>query len=186
VVSGLDPRRTFLELLDPALLPAEVVAAIRRFRFRGSSGKVNLALAELPEFEGLPPRGAYLRGAVSISPSVDYLERAYDDAKYGEFSREPYLDVVIPSMIDPGMAPPGRHVMSCFVQYAPYRLNGGWNDARREAFGDAVVDTLARYAPNLKRAIVGRQVLTPADIERITGLRATSSRASSRSTSSSF
>ncbi len=170
VVSGLDPRRTFLELVDPKLLPEEVVQAIHRFKFRGSSGKVNLALSELPDFSCLPGVGPHLRGAVSISPSVDYLERAYDDAKYGEFSREPYLDVVIPSMIDPGMAPPGKHVMSCFVQYAPYHLNGGWNDARREAFGDAVVNTLARYAPNLKSAIIGRQVLTPADIERITGL----------------
>jgi phytoene dehydrogenase-like protein len=110
------------------------------------------------------------RGAISISPSVAYLERAYDDAKYGEFSRNPYMDIVIPSMIDPGMAPPGKHVMSVFVQYAPYNLNGGWNDERREAFGDAVVNTISRYAPNFKSLILGRQVLTPADIERITGL----------------
>jgi phytoene dehydrogenase-like protein len=101
---------------------------------------------------------------------MEYLERAYDDAKYGEFSRNPYMDIVIPSMIDPGMAPPGKHVMSIFVQYAPYQLNGGWTDAKREAFGDAVVDTLARYAPNIKSRILHRQVLTPADIERITGL----------------
>jgi phytoene dehydrogenase-like protein len=101
---------------------------------------------------------------------MEYVERAYDDAKYGEFSRNPYMDVVIPSLIDPGMAPPGRHVMSCFVQYAPYNVNGGWTDAKREAFGDAVVNTLSRYAPNLKSLILHRQVLTPADIERITGL----------------
>ena len=170
VVSGLDPRRTFLDLLEPGLLPDEVVEAVGRFKFRGSSGKVNLALSELPDFTCLPGRGPHLRGAISISPSLDYLERAYDDAKYGEFSRHPYMDIVIPSMIDPGMAPPGKHVMSIFVQYAPYRLNGGWSDARREAFGDAVVDTVVRHAPNLKRAIIGRQVLTPADIERITGL----------------
>ncbi len=170
VVSGLDPRRTFLELLDPALLPDEVVAAVRRFKFRGSSGKVNLALSALPDFSCLPGVGPHLRGAISLSPSIDYLERAYDDAKYGEFSREPYLDVVIPSMIDPGMAPPGQHVLSAFVQYAPYHLHGGWTDARREAFGDAVVETLSRHAPNLKAAIIGRQVLTPADIETITGL----------------
>jgi phytoene dehydrogenase-like protein len=170
VVSGLDPRRTFLDLLEPGLLPEEVIEAVSRFKFRGSSGKVNLALSELPDFSCLPGAGPHLRGAISISPGVDYLERAYDDAKYGEFSRAPYMDVVIPSMIDPGMAPPGKHVMSCFVQYAPYHLNGGWNDAKREAFGDTVIDTLARYAPNLKRAIIGRQVLTPADIEQITGL----------------
>jgi phytoene dehydrogenase-like protein len=170
VVSGLDPRRTFLDLVEPGLLPDEVVEAVGRFKFRGSSGKVNLALSELPDFTCLPGAGPHLRGAISMSPSLDYLERAYDDAKYGEFSRHPYMDIVIPSMIDPGMAPSGKHVMSIFVQYAPYKLNGGWTDARREAFGDAVVDTVARHAPNLKRAIIGRQVLTPADIERITGL----------------
>ena len=170
VVSGADPRRTFLELVGAAHLPADFVEAIRRYRFRGSSGKVNLALAELPDFTCLPGSGPHLRGAISVSPSIDYLERAYDDAKYGEFSRRPYLDVVIPSLIDPAMAPPGRHVMSIFAQYAPYHLNGGWTDARREAFGDAVVDTLAEYAPNLKSAILHRQVITPADIERTVGL----------------
>lgn len=170
VVSGLDPRRTFLELVEPEHLPDDLVAAVRRFRFRGSSGKVNLALSELPDFTCLPGRGPHLRGAISISPSLDYLERAYDDAKYRRFSQAPYMDVVIPSMIDPGMAPPGRHVMSIFVQYAPYDVEGGWTDERREAFGDAVIATLARYAPNLPGAILHRQVLTPLDIERITGL----------------
>jgi phytoene dehydrogenase-like protein len=169
-VSSLDPRRTFLELLDPEQLPSELVADVGRLRFRGSSGKVNLALSELPNFTCLPGVGPHLRGAVSISPSIDYLERAYDDAKYGQFSQRPYMDMVIPSMIDPDMAPPGKHVMSIFVQYAPYGLAGGWNDERREAFGDAVVDTVAEFAPNIKSAIIGRQVLTPWDIEEITGL----------------
>jgi len=131
---------------------------------------VNLALAEPPSFSCLPGPGDHLRGAISISPSVEYLERAYDDAKYGEISRRPYMDIIIPSMIDPAMAPPGKHVMSIFVQYAPYHVNGGWNDARREALGDAVIDTLAEYAPNLKSVILHRQVITPADIERIVGL----------------
>jgi len=170
VVSSLDPRRTFLELLEPAELPDELVAAVRRFRFRGSSGKVNLALSELPRFTALPDDGRHLRGAMAIAPSVDYLERAYDDAKYGEFSRRPFLDIVLPSVIDPTMAPPGRHVMSIFVQYAPYHRKGGWDDASREAFGDAVVETLAEYAPNVPSAILHRQVLTPADIEAVTGL----------------
>ncbi len=170
VVSSLDPNLTFLKLLDPRELPDDLVQGVRQFRFRGSSGKVNLALSELPNFTCMPGRGPHLRGAISISPSIDYLERAYDDAKYGEFSRRPYMDVIIPSMIDPNMAPPGRHVMSCFVQYAPYQLNGGWNDAKREAFGDAVVDTLAEYAPNLKSAILHRQVVTPKDIEDMVGL----------------
>ena len=170
VISGLDPRLTFTKLLDAKSLPAPLVDGVRRYKFRGSSGKVNLALSGLPDFTCLPGMGPHLRGAISVSPSLEYLERAYDDAKYGEFSRHPYMDVVIPSMIDPQMAPPGKHVMSIFVQYAPYRLNGGWNDARREAFGDAVVKTLARYAPNLESLILHRQVLTPDDIERITGL----------------
>ncbi|HZN55755.1 MAG TPA: NAD(P)/FAD-dependent oxidoreductase [Candidatus Polarisedimenticolaceae bacterium] len=170
VVSGLDPRLTFTRLVDPRSLPDDLVDGVRRYKFRGSSGKVNLALSGLPSFTCLPGNGPHLRGAISISPTLAYLERAYDDAKYGEFSRHPYMDVVIPSMIDPGMAPPGRHVMSIFVQYAPHDLNGGWNDAKREAFGDAVVETLARYAPNLKSLILHRQVLTPDDIERITGL----------------
>lgn len=170
VISSLDARRTYLELLQPQELPEEVVRQVRRIRYRGSSGKVNLALSELPNFICLPGGGPHLRGAISISPSVDYLERAYDDAKYGAFSRRPYMDIVIPSLLDPNMAPPGRHVMSIFVQYAPYHLEGGWTDERREAFGDAVIDTLSEYAPNLKSAILHRQVLTPLDIERTLGL----------------
>ncbi len=170
VVSGLDPRRTFLSLVDEADLPQDFVRSIRRYRSVGSSGKVNLALSELPNFTCLPGDGDHLRGAMSISPSVDYLERAYDDAKYGEFSSRPYMDVIIPSLIDPGMAPPGKHVMSCFVQYAPFKLNGGWNDEKREAFGDTVIDTLSEYAPNLRSAIIHRQVLTPQDMEDEFGL----------------
>jgi phytoene dehydrogenase-like protein len=170
VVSGLDPRRTFLGLLEPRELPDELVAAVKRFKFRGSSGKVNLALSEPPNFTCMPGDGPHLRGAVSISPSIDYLERAYDDAKYGAFSRKPYMDIILPSMIDPGMAPPGQHVMSIFVQYAPYSIDGGWTAPKREAFGDAVIDTLSEYAPNLKGAILHRQVITPWDIEQVTGL----------------
>jgi len=170
VVSGADPRRTFLGLVGEEHLPEEFAGAIRRYRFRGSSAKVNLALAEPPRFTCMPQPGPHLRGAISISPSVDYLERAYDDAKYGEISRRPYMDIIMPSMLDPAMAPPGKHVMSIFVQYAPYHLNGGWNDTRREQLGDTVVNTLAEYAPNLKSAILHRQVITPADIERIVGL----------------
>jgi phytoene dehydrogenase-like protein len=170
VVSGLDPRRTFLGLVDETELPQDFVRAIRRYRSMGSSGKVNLALSELPNFTCLPGHGDHLRGAISISPSQDYLERAYDDAKYGEFSSRPYMDVIIPSLIDPGMAPPGNHVMSCFVQYAPFNLNGGWNDEKREAFGDAVVTTLSEYAPNLPDAIIHRQVVTPQDMQDVFGL----------------
>ena len=170
IASNADPRRTFLDLVGESHLPAAFVDDIRRLRFRGASAKVNLALAELPSFTCMPGSGPHLRGAISISPSVDYLERAYDEAKYGEFSRRPYMDIIIPSAIAPGMAPPGRHVMSIFAQYAPYHLNGGWTAARREAFGDAVIDTLSEYAPNLKGAILHRQVVTPTDIEQTIGL----------------
>ncbi len=170
VVSALDPKRTFLQMVEPKDLPDDFVDAIRRFKIRGSSGKVNLSLSELPDFTCLPGVGPHLRGAISISPSVDYLERAYDDAKYGGFSRRPYMDIILPSMIDPGMAPPGKHVMSIFVQYAPSDLDGGWDETKREQFGDAVVETLAQYAPNLPGAILHRQVLTPWDIDRKMGL----------------
>ncbi len=169
-ISGADPQRTFMQFVGAQHLPNELVDGIKRFRFRGTSAKVNLALSEAPNFTCMPGIGAHLRGAISISPSVDYLERAYDDAKYGEFSRRPYMDIILPSMIDPGMAPPGQHVMSIFAQYAPYDLKGGWTDAKREAFGDTVIDTLAEYAPNIKSSILHRQVITPADIERMIGL----------------
>jgi phytoene dehydrogenase-like protein len=144
---------------------------VRRYKFRGSSGKVNLALDGLPDFPSLPGPGEHLRGAISISPSVEWMERAYDDAKYGRFSRRPYVDVVIPTLVDPSLAPPGKHVMSCFVQYAPYHLeDGGWDEATREAFGDTVVETLATFAPNLPSLILHRQVLSPKDIEERFGL----------------
>lgn len=170
VVSSLDPKRTFLQLVDASLLPGELVTAIQRFNIRGSSAKVNLALAAAPELACLPGNGPHLRGAISLSPSIDYLERAYDDAKYGRFSRRPYIDVIIPSLIDPEMAPPGKHVMSCFVQYAPYHLREGTWEQQREALGDTVVETLAEYMPNLKDIILHRQVMTPWDIEQTTGL----------------
>ena len=121
-------------------------------------------------FTCLPGQGHHLRGAISISPSYDHLEKAYDDAKYGNFSQAPYMDIIFPSVLDPEMAPPGKHVMSCFVQYAPYHIKGGWDDQKRDAFGNAVINTLACYAPNIKDIILHRQVLTPADIESTFGL----------------
>jgi phytoene dehydrogenase-like protein len=166
VASSIDPRLTFLHLLDSSALPDDFVSDVRRYKFRGSSGKVNLALDALPDFTSLPGPGAHLHGAISISPSMDYMERAYDDAKYGRFSRRPYIDMVIPSLSDPTVAPPGKHVMSCFVQYAPYHLAEGTWDEQREAFGDTVIDTIAEYAPNIRNIIHGRQVLTPLDLER--------------------
>ncbi len=170
VFSSIDPRQTFLKMIGIEHLPVDFVEDIRRYKFRGSSGKVNLALDGLPEFTALPGQGAHLRGAISISPGVDYMERAYDQAKYGSYSRRPYIDVVIPSLTDPSVAPPGKHVMSCFVQYAPYDLREGSWDDHREAFGDTVIDTISEHAPNLKRHILHRQVLTPLDLEREFGL----------------
>ena len=170
VSSSVDPNLTFLKLMESKELPGEFVEEVRRYKYRGSSGKVNLALDALPDFTCLPGPGSHLRGAVSISPSLEYMERAYDDAKYGDFSRRPYIDIVIPSLTDPSVAPPGKHVLSCFVQYAPFKLKEGNWDQKREAFGDAVIDTIAQYAPNLKDIIIGRQVLTPLDIEQLIGL----------------
>jgi phytoene dehydrogenase-like protein len=170
VSSSVDPHLTFERFLEPRDLPGEFLTEVKRYKFRGSSGKVNLALDALPDFTCLPGPGAHLRGAISISPAVEYMERAYDDAKYGRYSRRPYIDIVIPSLTDPSVAPPGKHVLSCFVQYAPYKLAEGNWDEQREAFGDNVVNTLAEYAPNLKKIIIGRQVLTPLDLERQFGL----------------
>src|ERR1700681_1840637 len=170
ISSSVDPHLTFEKFLEPSELPADFLEGVRRYKFRGSSGKVNLALDALPNFKCFPGPGAHLRGAISISPSMEYMERAYDDAKYGHFSRKPYIDMVIPSLTDPSVAPPGKHVLSCFVQYAPYKLaEGNWDD-QREAFGDTVVDTIAEHAPNIKKVIVARQVLTPLDLEREFGL----------------
>jgi phytoene dehydrogenase-like protein len=170
VVSSVDPHRTFLKLLESGSLPASFLEQVKRYKLRGSSGKVNLALDGLPDFTCLPGPGAHLRGAISISPSVEYMERAYDEAKHGDYSKRPYLDVVIPSLTDPSVAPPGKHVLSCFVQYAPYALREGNWDQKREALGDAVVNTLSEFAPNLKQLILHRQVLTPLDLEREWGL----------------
>jgi phytoene dehydrogenase-like protein len=170
VSSSVDPHLTFEEFLEPSELPADFLEGVRRYKYRGSSGKVNLALDGLPDFKCMPGHGAHLRGAISISPSIEYMERAYDDAKYGHFSRRPYIDMVIPSLTDPSVAPPGKHVLSCFVQYAPYKLAQGTWDDQREAFGDTVIDTIAEHAPNIKKIITGRQILTPLDLEREFGL----------------
>jgi phytoene dehydrogenase-like protein len=171
-LSSLDPQQTFVRLLPSGLLDGSFLAEVARYRYRGSSGKVNLALDGLPEFTCLPGEGDHLRGAISFSPSIDYMERAYDDAKSGRFSRRPYIDIVIPTLVDPSMAPPGKHVMSCFVQYAPYHLAEGdeWDDGRRDAFGETVVDTIAERAPNIRELILHAQVLTPKDIEHRFGL----------------
>jgi phytoene dehydrogenase-like protein len=171
VSSSVDPRMTFVKMIEKGNLPDDFLEEINRYKFRGSSGKVNLALDALPNFKAMPGPGAHLRGAISISPSVEYMERAYDDAKYGNFSRRPYIDMVIPTLTDPSVAPPGKHILSCFVQYAPYKLRPGLNwDDQKEAFGNNVINTIAEYAPNIKDIILYKQVVTPLDLEREWGL----------------
>jgi len=172
VVSGCDPRLTFLGLVGRDHFPTEFVQQIERYKYRGSSGKVNLALDGFPEFTCRPGDGPHVRGDVAIAPSVDYLERAYTEAKYGAFSRRPYLNIVFPSLLDPTMAPPGKHVLSAFVQYAPYDIEGGahtWPE-KREAFGETVIDTIAEYCPSIRDKILYKQVLSPWDIEQEFGL----------------
>jgi phytoene dehydrogenase-like protein len=171
IASGVDPHRTFLKMIDGKDLDDTFLESVRRYRMRGSSGKVNLALDAVPEFTARPGIGPHLMGDVAIAPSVDYLERAYDEAKYGNYSRRPYLNIVFPSLVDPSVAPPGKHVMSAFVQYAPYKLSGGRNwDDERDAFGETVIDTIEEYAPSIRKHILHKQVLTPLDLERDFGL----------------
>ena len=171
IVSNADPRSTFFDLVGPTELEPELVRKVKNIRFRGVSAKVHLALGELPRFDGVPDGGLQLNGVISIGPSLEYLERAYDDAKYGAPSRHPYLEVSIPSVSDPDFAEPGKHVMSVVVQYVPYRLaEGEWDVAARERLGDAVLSTLSEYAPGIESSVLHRQVLTPLDLEETFGL----------------
>ncbi len=171
VVSALDPRRTFTELVDPRELPDDLVEDLGRYRYQGTSSKVNFALDGLPVYPALADRGdAPFRGFLNIGPSMDYLERAYDDAKYGWYSTEPYIDGAVQSAIDPDMAPPGKHVLSCFIQYTPYHLRDSSWDAEREGLGDAVQGMLERYFPGFGNLVLQREVVTPLDIERTVGL----------------
>ncbi len=169
VISNADPRRTFLRLIDPVHLPTGFLNKIQNFRAKGTTAKVHLALNGLPNFTAVKNPEA-LKGRIQIGPDIDYLERAFDASKYGEFSREPYLDVMIPSLLDSSLAPSGKHVMSVYMQYAPFKLkNGDWN-GQRDALGDAVVKTLAQHAPDLPGMVIARQVITPADLEANYGL----------------
>lgn len=170
IISGCDPKVTFRKLVDGKDLPSDFVAAIDNFKYRGSSGKVNLALDGLPDFPAMQDK-ALIRAMQEICPSIDYLERAYDDAKYGGYSKRPLLGCIIPSTVDPTMAPPGKHSMSIFVQYASYDMpDYGDRNQQREAFGNAVIDTLAEFAPNIKDLILHKQVITPWDIEQTVGI----------------
>jgi phytoene dehydrogenase-like protein len=172
VASSADARVTFTGLLDRRDLPAEFLAAVARISYDSASLKINVALAELPDFRAVPGTrpGPQHRGTIHICPDQDYIERAYDDAKYGRPSARPVLECTIPSVVDPTVAPPGQHLMSMFVQYAPYRLRQGTWDDLRESFADRCFDVLDEYAPNFRRAVLARQVLTPLDLERVFAL----------------
>ncbi|MCH8327446.1 MAG: NAD(P)/FAD-dependent oxidoreductase [Candidatus Marinimicrobia bacterium] len=170
IISGCDPKVTFRNLVDEKELPSDLVEAIDNFKFRGSSGKVNLALDGLPNFTAMEDK-SLIGGMIQIAPSTDYMERAYDDAKYDDFSKQPLMECVIPTVIDPSMAPPGKHMMSIFIQYASYNMpSHGDRDQQRDAFGKAVIDTLAKYAPNIEDLILHKQVITPWDMEQKIGL----------------
>ncbi len=172
IVSNADPKRTLLKLVDPIHLSPDFVMKLQHYRMPGTVAKVNLALSELPEFTAL--KGASdtsaLSGRIQIGPEIDYLERAFDDSKYGNFSKQPYLEIAIPSVTDPSLAPEGKHVMSIYMQYAPYKLKGSDWDSQRVALGDTVVRTLAQYAPKLPELILTHQIITPQDLEDTYGL----------------
>jgi phytoene dehydrogenase-like protein len=171
IVSNADPRTTFLNLVDPVFLDPSFLVKIRNYRAHGVSAKINLALSGLPSFSGINEDSQdKLSGRIHVGPDIDYLERAFDAAKYGDYSRQPYLDITIPSLLDSTLAPAGAQVMSIYIQYAPYKLkDGDWN-SRRVEFADNVIDVLSSYAPNLKELIVARQVITPLDLEETYGM----------------
>ena len=170
VISNADPKRTLLKLTDPTHLSPDFVQKLQHYRGNGTVAKVNLALAGLPDFTALQNGdGSALKGRIHIGPEIDYLERAFDESKYGNFSRQPYLEVAIPSLTDSTLAPQGKHVMSIYMQYAPYKLKGDW-ESQRKALGQTVVQTLAQYAPNLPELILTHRIITPQDLEDVYGL----------------
>lgn len=171
IISNADAKRTFLKLVEREHLPDDFLHDIERFRIRSAACKVNLALDGLPHFTAVPAdRQQLLRGSIEIAPSVDYLEQAYDDAKYGGWARAPFMDALIPSLLDPAMAPPGKHIMSLFVEYASSDLVGGWTEDKKQEFLNVVVDTLSQYAPDLKDKLIAKHIMTPADLEERFGL----------------
>lgn len=170
VVSNADPKRTLLKLLDPVHLTPDFVMKLQHYRMPGTVAKINLALSGLPKFTALNGDGSALSSRIHIGPEIDYLERAFDESKYGNFSRQPYLEVTIPTIEDPSLAPPGKHVMSIYMQYAPFKLkNSDW-ESQRVPLGDAVIKTLSQYAPNLPELILTHQIITPQDLEDMYGL----------------
>jgi phytoene dehydrogenase-like protein len=169
IVSNADPKRTLLKLVDPVHLAPDFARKLQHYRMPGTLAKVNLALSGLPKFNSLDGDSS-LSGRIQIGPEIDYLERAFDDAKYGSFSKQPYLEATIPTVTDPSLAPSGKHVMSIYVQYAPYKLKGTDWESQRVSLGDTVVKTLVQYAPNLPELIVSHQIITPQDLEDTYGL----------------
>lgn len=168
VVSGVDPKRTFFHLVDPVHLDPTFANRMKNFRANGTAAKVNLALGSLPTFTALDATEGFLKalsGRIHIGPEIDYLERAFDASKYGEFSKAPWLDVTIPTILDPSLAPDGKHVLSAYVQFAPFKLKEGNWDTRRKDLGDTVIKTLSTYAPDLPSLVEGIQVITPKDLE---------------------
>src|ERR1051326_6009030 len=170
VISNADPKRTFLKLTDPSLLSPTFTKRLLNYRMNGTVAKVNLALAGLPAFKSVNGNVEALKGRIQIGHEIDYLERAFDESKYGNFSRAPYLEIAIPSLTDPSLAPEGKHVMSIYMQYAPYKLKAGTWEEQRVALGDTVVMTLAQYAPDLPDKILSHQIITPVDLEETYGL----------------
>jgi phytoene dehydrogenase-like protein len=170
VVSNADPRRTLLSLVDPTHLTPDFVMKLQNIRMSGTVAKINLALSALPNFTALNGSDAALRGRIHIGPEIDYLEHAFDESKYGSFSPHPYLEVTIPTLTDPSLAPNGKHVMSVYMQYAPFKLKDADWDSQRSALGEIVVKTLAEYAPNLPALVEDGQIITPKDLETTYGL----------------
>jgi phytoene dehydrogenase-like protein len=171
IISNADPRRTLLKLVDPVHLSPDFVMKLQHYRMPGTVAKVNLALSGLPVFTALKAgNGDALKGRIQIGPEIDYLERAFDESKYGNFSKQPYLEIAVPSLTDASLAPAGKHVMSIYMQYAPFKLkNSDW-ESQRVALGDTVVKTIAQYAPNLPELILHHQIITPQDLEDTYGL----------------
>ncbi len=170
VISGADPKRTLLGLVDPQYLDPSFLQKLQHYRMNGTVAKVNLALGGLPTFQGVARDAALLSGRIQISPEIDYLERAFDASKYGEFSQRPYLEATIPTLWDPSLAAAGKHVISIYMQYAPFHLRSAEWDSQRNALGDTLVKTLAEYAPDLPGLIEGTEVITPKDLEQTYGL----------------
>lgn len=171
VVSAMDVKRTFLKCMDKSDLPESFYERVRNFKIRGSSGKVNIALDGLPTFPALPEGSSLYYSDMHFIDSMVRMERAYDDWKDGTWSKDPYIDMVIPTLSDPTMAPPGKHFMSCFVQYCPYQIEGrAWTDAEREAFGKSVIDQIANYSPDFRDLILHAEIRTPQDIESEIGI----------------